>query len=79
MVSLTDEEKVRADRQIEAMKKAFEIIKSKNVNGVEPLFIPNEETLLRSDEAKKWEGADAALAEAPAMQGKLIKVPLVLG
>ncbi len=79
MVSLTDAELPQAAAQISAMKKAFEIISAKDVSKIEPLFTPNSELQLREDQVEAWAGAAEALEQVPELQGKLVKVPLVLG
>ena len=79
MIELTDQEVPRAVAQINAMKKAFEIIGKKTTAGIEPLFVPNAKMTLREDKIENWEARTKVLEQAPEIQGSLIKVPLVIG
>lgn len=79
MLTLTEEQEPKAVAQILAMKKAFEIINSRELAGVKPLFLPHETAHFRKDAATLWEGAAAALEQVPERQGNLVKVPLVIG
>lgn len=73
------EELSRYQQQFNAILGYFEQISNINTAGTEPLVTPTDVVQhLRVDEEEKWQGAEAALANAPERTGNLFKVPPVV-
>ena len=79
-LELTDKEVTLYAEQFTAILEHFNKLQAIKTDGVEPLVSPSPlEGEWRSDEVKHGLGGDKAVVNAPARQGKLFKVPPVVG
>jgi len=79
-LSLTPDETRALAVQLSSVLKNFDQVSKVDTSGVEPLVTPTDiEQFWRQDQVEKWEGAEAALKNAPEAIGNLFKVPPVVG
>lgn len=79
-LSITADETRQLAQQLSTILSAFERIAKVDTAGIEPLVTPTDvHGFWRTDEVLPWEGAEAALGNAPETVGNLFKVPPVVG
>ncbi len=79
-LSLTPQETQNLASQLSSVLQAFEHVSQVKTDGVEPLITPTDiQPAWREDRVEKWEGAEAAMKNAPEVIGNLFKVPPVVG
>ena len=79
-LTVTEDETKALAKQLSMVLKHFEQVSQVNTEGVEPLVTATDmPEFWRDDEIVAWDGAEAALANAPESVGNLFKVPPVVG
>lgn len=78
-LALTDEELQKITDKLNLVLSHFEHIAEVNTEGVDPLVTPSDiPQVLRADEVSRELATEQILANAPAKQGNLFKVPPVI-
>lgn len=79
-LSIDAHEAKRLANELSLILKHFEQVSKVETKNIEPLVTPTDmATHLREDRCMAWEGAEAAMANAPEAVGNLFKVPPVVG
>ena len=77
-INLSEDEKLELGSQLEKVLNHFESIQGINTGNLEPLFIPNVQSLPTRDDVVAEQDSDELLECAPSLVGRLHKVPPVV-